>query len=164
MIERDNNNINLVNLFSVSIIVEKDANGDHETSNTLLTIYIILTFLTNILIIVIVCIFWVKQQKLKNTLDLDNLTDADFALVLYNLPSDILNGQLRSHIVQTAGIENNDIIYLNRLYEYDKILKLKKEQFKWLQLKTDLEAFRAKLERKGENSEGRYPKRVGLHP
>lgn len=108
-------------------------------------------------------IFWVKQQKLKSKLDLENLTDADFALIMYNLPEKTMSSTLRQHIVRTAGIKNSDIIYLNRCFQYDKILSLKRQQFKWLQLKTDLVAFRNKLKEKGEPYKDRHPKRVGLN-
>lgn len=104
-----------------------------------------------------------KQYKLTDKLDLQNLTDADFAVMVYNLPKGLLGSDLRQHIVRTAEIENDDIIYLNKCYKYDQILKLKRQQFKWLQLKTDLEIFRNKLDERGEISEDRYPKFVGFN-
>jgi hypothetical protein len=82
---------------------------------------------------------------------------------MYNLPENTLSGALRQHIVRTAQIENDDIIYLNKCFQYDKVLRLKRQQFKWLQMKTDLVAFRNKLREKGEPYEDKHPKTVGLN-
>ena len=168
--EKNNEDFSLVNIFSVDIIVKKEdhdndpnTRNEHKVSDTLLDIYLISNLCTNILIIILVSIFWIKQQKLKLKLDFENLTDADFALIMYNLPENTLSGTLRQHIVRTAEIKNDDIIYLNKCYQYDKVLKLKTQQFKWLQMKTDLDAFRNKLREKGESYEDRHPKTVGLN-
>ena len=94
--------------------MEKDLNGNHITDYTLLKSYEYLTLFTNILQMVLIAIFWVRQDKLKVDLDLNNKTDADFAVIVSNLPNDILTSELRKKIIDNTGIKNDDIVYTNK--------------------------------------------------
>ena len=70
IIESDRRDITLVNLLSVHVIVERDANGKHIADDTLINLYEYLTLLTNILQMILIAIFWVKQERLRTDLDL----------------------------------------------------------------------------------------------
>lgn len=104
------------------------------------------------------------QIRLKVKLDEKNKTDADFAVMMYNLPKALLNSELRKSIKENTDIEDSDIIYINKCYEYDKFLEIKQNQLKWLQYKMNLHVFRKKKEDNGEDVEDVYPKVAGLNP
>jgi hypothetical protein len=93
-----------------------------------------------------------------------NKTDSDFAVMLYNLPKALLNSELRKSIKENTDIEDSDIIYINKCYEYDKFLEIKQNQLKWLQYKMNLYVFRKKKEDNGEDVENVYPKSAGFNP
>jgi hypothetical protein len=93
-----------------------------------------------------------------------NKTDSDFAVMMYNLPEALLNSELRNSIKENTNIEDSDIIYINKCYEYDKFLEIKQNQLKWLQYKMNLYVFRKKKEDNGEDVENVYPKSAGLNP
>lgn len=70
LLENGGKDPSLVNLFSVSVIVERNQNGSYKTNPTLIRVYVVLTLLTNLFVIVLICIFWIKQFRLKVELDL----------------------------------------------------------------------------------------------
>lgn len=88
-----------------------------------------------------ICIFWVFQDRYVKLLDEETQTDADFAVMFINLPHTLLNNELRKAIENT-GIKESDIIYINKWYRFDHILKLKKQQLYWLQKQKYLEVYR----------------------
>lgn len=90
-----NESINLTNVLSVDYIVDEDK---HDIDQTLVTIYEWLAFSTNLLIIVLTCIFWVKQIQYKDKLDKNAKTDSDFGVMIYNLPKSHLNSDLKHKI------------------------------------------------------------------
>lgn len=122
---------NFFRILSVDIIVNEDGEIDH----TLVRLYEVIALLTNILLMVITWIFWVKQINYRNLLDYNTKTDADFAVMMYNLPYDLLNSELRDTLKRNVGVDDSQIIYTNKCYEYDYILYLKSQQMKWLQYK-----------------------------
>ena len=147
----------LTNLLSVDVIVNKEG----EVNETLVILYEVVAMLLNFLLIILTCIFWVKQMKYKNSLDTDAKTDADFAVMFQNLPLSTTKTQLHE-LVAAAGVDDNDIVYTNKCFEHQHILKLKQQQYYWLTMKKSLEAFRERHKDKmsQEQLAEFYPKRT----
>lgn len=158
----ENRKASIVDILSIDYLVNGE-NGN-EIDQKLVVVYEVLSLLTNIMIIVMIWVFWILQIKLKVKLDEKNKTDADFAVMMYNLPKEITTSDLRKKIIQNIQIQDSDIIYVNKCYEYDKILKIKQNQLKWLQLKMYLYVYRKKKEESGKEFENAYPKSAGFNP
>ena len=90
-----------------------------------------------------ISIYWIFQDRYVNTLDENTKTDADFAVMIINLPTSLLNNELRNSIEKT-GVSESQIIYINKCYRFDHILKLKQQQLYWLQKYKYLEVYRSK--------------------
>lgn len=54
LVELDGQDLSVVNLFSVDVVVSKDADGKHTAHEGLVVVYTVLTFVTNLVIIAIV--------------------------------------------------------------------------------------------------------------
>lgn len=150
----ENKSFTITNFFSVDIIIE-----DEKASDALIRVYEAIALLTNIMLMVISCIFWIRQKYYKESLDKTHKTDADFGVMIYNLPNDLISSELKRTLTDVVGIDENEIIYINKCYEYDHILKIKQEQVKWMLYKKNLEVYRKKKKENGEPFEDAYPPR-----
>ena len=134
-----NENVSLISLFSVVSIMDSNQN----VNKPLVYIYEAISLISNFFLIGFISIMWIKQAKYKNYLDENATTDADFAVMIKNLPLDISKGELYDLILR-AGVEESHIVYHNKWYAFEHILKLKKKQFYWLQKRKYLEFFKQK--------------------
>jgi hypothetical protein len=150
----EDKNFTITNFLSVDIIIE-----DEKASDTLIRIYEAIALLTNLMLMVITWIFWIRQKHYKENLDKTHKTDADFWVMMYNLPKDMICSTLKSTLIDVVGVNESDIIYINKWYEYDHILKIKQEQVKWMLIKKHLEVYRNKKQENGEPYEDAYPSR-----
>ena len=151
----EHNDVSMTSIMSVNIIMD----GKGNTKKGLAIAYEVIFFLTNILLMVFTCLFWIKQEKYKNKLDEDNQTDADYAVMIKNLPVGLKNSELKAVLAQN-GIDEEGIIYINKCFKIDHIMKLKKEQFEWVHKKKYLEVFRRMRQEEGDPDFGSaYPPR-----
>lgn len=132
-------NVSLISLFSVVSIMD----SSHNVNQPLIYIYEAISLISNFSLIVFISFMWIKQAKYKNYLDENATTDADYAVMFKNLPLDISKNELYELITRT-GVEESNIVYHNKWYAFEHILKLKKQQFFWLQKRKYLEFFRQK--------------------
>jgi hypothetical protein len=63
--------------------------------------------------------------------------------MLTNLPRDLTRAELISVITRT-GVKEEAIIYTNRCYDINHIMKIRDEQLNWLQIKKYLGLYRDK--------------------
>ena len=147
-------NITFISILSIQAI--DDPLGKFNQS--VVIIYEILSMLTTFFIIGYIWYMWIQEERYKNLLDEKTITDADYTVMLYNLPIDISKPQLLE-IIKRAGIEESNIVYTNKWFEFDKILKLKKKQYDWLYKKKHLEVYRNKKRKMGDaDYKTKYPK------
>jgi hypothetical protein len=137
-----------INWLSVRLMLE-----DGEIDNTLVDVYEAILLITNMLMMVLACVLWIRQAKSKHYLDKNNKTDSDFAVMIANLPHTILNSDIRKALVENAGVDERNIVYFNKWYEYDEILRLKKQQQIYMQKKKVNE-----LENEKRLAKGKLPK------
>lgn len=135
---RHEKNITFIQLISIEYLVKSS-----EASKGVIFGYEVIVMLTNFLLILLTCVFWVKQVKYKHSLDEKSSTDADFAVMFQNLPLDTSKKDLHE-LVKKAGVDPECIVYSCKCYEFRHILNLKKQQFRWLLKKKYLEMFREK--------------------
>jgi len=145
-------NFTLANFISANNII-----GDKELGTDIIYVYEVSALLTNIVMIAMTIIFWFRQQAFVDGLDSEAKTDSDYGVMITNLPYTTLSSELRNILIERVGLMDEDIVYINKCYEYDYILNLKKEQIKWLQLKKDLEVYREKKKENNEPYEDAYP-------
>jgi len=129
--------VTYANYFSLHLIVGTDL----DQNLTFIYAYDSINMMTLLLIIFCVCIFWIKQVKYQRELDEHDKTDADFAVFVRNLPRNAKN----SHIISAfgrAGISKDNIVYINRWYDFGNILKLKYSEIYWTEKYKHLKAFR----------------------
>lgn len=143
---KNNSSINLSKIFSIDSILNDTGNE----RDTIVVIYEVIAMLANFSIIALVWILWIKQEKFKNQLDEAAKTDADYAIMIENLPQNVKNGQIREALY-SCGITDYDIIYSNKWFVFDKILKLKRQQLDWYQKRKYLAIYR-EIQRKNDHS------------
>ena len=106
-----NENINLVNVLSVDYIVDEEQN---DIDRTLVSVYEWLALSTNVLVMILTCVFWVKQVQYKVKLDQNTKTDSDFGVMMYNLPKCHLSSELKKKVAQNTGLPDSEFIYSNK--------------------------------------------------
>ena len=79
-----------------------------------------------------------------NKLDEENITDSDFSVMITNLPRNLLKEQIRE-IIRRAGVEEDDLVYINMCYKFSGILPLKKKEEHYVIKIKQLEHFRKRL-------------------
>jgi hypothetical protein len=109
VVPKNNTQMTFAKVFSIDSIIN-DAGGD---SGPIMHIYEVIAMITNFVIILSICVFWVKQARYQRDLDIESKTDADYAVMIRNLPIDIKYSQLRAGLLK-AGIKDSDIIYTNK--------------------------------------------------
>lgn len=139
-----NKSVTFISFLSIEAI----DNPQGKFSQSIVVIYEILSMITNFFTIGYIWFMWIREARYKNMLDEKNITDADYAVMLYNLPIDISKPKL-FEIIQRSGVEESNVIYTNKWFDFEKILKLKKRQYFWLHKKKLLEVFRNKKKRMG---------------
>jgi hypothetical protein len=147
---------------SIKLVVEEEDKVDDD----LRFVYEWIAFISTMFLIILTCFFWVKQTKYQRFLDEDNKTDADYAVMFTNLPKDMKRAELID-IVTRTGVSEDSIIYTNRCYNIEHIMKMKNQRLTWLQRKKYLELYRNKKKEEGyENYKEKYPpkKLISLRP
>ena len=104
--------------------------------------------------------FWVKQNKYKNELDEESITDGDFAVMFQNLPIDISKSSLHQLIID-ADVDPGNIVYTNKWYRINNIIKYQKQREFWMHKLKYLEMFRQRYAQDNtqQQLEELYPKR-----
>lgn len=123
-------------------------NPNDKFNQSIVIIYEVLSMITNFFTIGYICFLWVNEARYKNLLDEKTITDADYAVMLYNLPINISKPKL-FEIIKRSGVDESNVIYTNKWFDFEKILKLKKKQYHWLHKKKLLEVFRSKKKKMG---------------
>ena len=137
--------------------------GNQNINNSLVLSYEALSLISNFFLIWFVWFIWVRQARYKNILDENATTDADFAVMIYNLPHSLSKKELYSIVLRT-GVDESNIVYTNKWFAFEHILQLKKKQAYWLQKRKYLEVYRMKKQQlRVENAQSMYPKRTMLH-
>jgi len=90
----------------------------------------------------------VKQAKLHKKLIEDVITDSSFAISINNLPKDTTNREIKEAICR-AGVEYNDIVYVNRCYKFSHIWDLKEKEIFWIDKKKHLDSYRESMKERG---------------
>lgn len=140
LVKEKSGDLSISNLFSIKTII----NDQTGVNNTLITVYEVIELVSIIIIMIMIGIFWVFQDRYVKLLDEETQTDADFAVMFINLPHNLLNNDLRIAI-QNTGIKESNIVYINKWYRFDHILKLKEQQLYWMQKQKYLEVYRGTI-------------------
>lgn len=150
-----NREVNFTNIVSINIIVHSESDINDE----LALAYELIALFNTLVLILWTAAFWIRQIKYRNKLDENIKTDGDFAILMSNLPNDITKTQIREILYRVDGIDDSRIIYINRAYKFDHILKLKKKQLNWLEKLQYLHNYRElKREEGHEDWQNAYPK------
>lgn len=86
--------------------------------------------------------------------------------MIQNLPQTANNGEIKEAMYR-AGVDKDNIIYVNRCYKFSHIWKLKKKEVFWIDKFKHLQAFREHMKELGvPDSHLLYPKRkiLGYRP
>ncbi len=81
-------------------------------------------------------------------LDEDNITDADFSVMLYGLPPETPKSAIREIILRT-GVAERNLVYINMCYKVKKTLQNRKKQERYIKDLNIIAAYRARKEREG---------------